>query len=223
MKEYIFQSANKKKALILMLVLFVLFFGIFFGLLFLKNIFNIYIILIVSLGTPILVFRLNKEKIKDNCIAKLSEKYTEIEREGELSVIKFEEIKTYKVAAYNNSTLLNIRLKSGEKFNFGTGSNLKESKVFEEYCDDLETAIESYKNYYGAEVEREKLFFERSWFLSVLMLITIVTVVLVANVVLIKDGDFKVSLMFKASAFLFALWGGYLTTKRKRKIKSNQL
>ena len=128
MKQYNFQSVNQRKALILFVFLFALFFALIFGMTSLKNIFNVYVTMIFSFGIPILLFLFNKKRIRENCNAKILEKNTEIEKEGKLHIIKFEEIKRYKIETYNNSTSLNLKLKNNEKFSLNTNSNFGDTK-----------------------------------------------------------------------------------------------
>ena len=215
MKKYNFKSVNQRKALILFISLFALFFALIFGMTNLKNIFNIYVTMIFSFGIPILIFFLSRKRIQENCIAELSEKNTEIEKEGKLHILNFEEIKSYKIETYNNSTSLNIKLKSGEKFNLNTNSNFSETNSFEEFCSDLETAIESYKKQHNIEVERKKAFFERSWIFPFLIIITLILTVFVI-IIISKDKGFSISLI-SALAPLLILWSGYFNAKNKRK------
>ena len=214
MKEYNFQSVNQRKALILFVTMFALFFALIFGMTSLKNVFNIYVTMIFSFGIPISIFLLNKKRIKENCNAKISEKNTEIEKEGKIHIINFEEIRSYKIETYNNSTSLNIKLKNNEKFCLNTNSNFGDTKNFENYCSDLETAIESYKKTHLIEIERVKTFFEKTWIFPFLVIITLIIIVFVI-IIISKGKGFPTSLI-SALAPLLILWSGYFNAKNKK-------
>ena len=215
MREYNFQTVNQKRALILFVSLFALFFALIFSMVSLKHIFNIYVTMIFSFGIPILIFWLNRKKIKENCIAKISELNSEINIDDKLHFINFEEMKSYKIESYNGSIGLSVSLKNNEKIKLTANSNYGETKNFEEYCRDLEISIENFKkSHKNIEVERRKSFFEKKWVLYFLIIITLVLSIFVINIISQGKG-FSMSLI-SAIAPLLVLWGGYFNEKNKR-------
>ena len=217
MKVYNFQSVNQKKALILFVSLFAIFFALFFSMVSLKHIFNVYVTMIFSFGIPILIFWLNRKKIKENCIAKISELNSEINVDNILHFIYFEEIKSYKIESYNGSISLSINLKNNENIKLTANSNYGEIKNFEDYCRDLEISIENFnKSNKNSEVLRKKSFFEKKWVFYFLIIITLIILIFL-TILISKSAEFPSSLL-SAIAPLLVLWGGYFNEKNKGKI-----
>jgi hypothetical protein len=109
MAKYEFEYVNQKYSLLL--ILFVTF-ALIFTLVEFKKYFNIYFTMILSFGIQILIFWLNKHKMKKVGFAILEENYTEINKNDTLERINFDEIKITKSKFIMESISLLINLKT---------------------------------------------------------------------------------------------------------------
>lgn len=220
MAKYEFEYVNQKYSLTLFLISFATFFALIFTLVEFKKYFNIYFTMILSFGIPILIFWLNKHKMKKVGFAILEENYTEINKNDKLERINFDEIKNYQVQVYNGSISLLINLKSGKRMSLSSSPTFCSTEYFDKYCQELESKIEKYLSLHQLETIRKKTFFEKTWIYPFLIIIT--GIVLVFIIILINKGNgFPISLI-GAVAPLLALWGGYFSAKNKTKNQQTQ-
>lgn len=215
MAKYEFEYVNQKYSLTLFLISFATFFALIFTLVEFKKIFNVYFTMILSFGIPILIFWLNKHKIKKNGFAVLEDNYTEISKLDKLERINFDEIKNYQVQVYNGSISLLINLKNGKKVSLSSSPTFCNTEYFDNYCQELESKIEKYLSLHQLETIRKKTFFEKTWIYPFLLIITGIVVVFIL-VLISKGGGFPISLI-GAIAPLLTLWGGYFNAKNKTK------
>lgn len=215
MAKYEFEYVNQKYSLTLFLISFATFFALIFTLVEFKKFFNIYFTMIFSFGIPILIFWLNKHKMKKNGFAVLEDNYTEISKLDKLERINFDEIKNYQVQVYNGSISLLINLKNGKRVSLSSSPTFCNTEYFDNYCKELESKIGKYLSLHQLETIRKKTFFEKTWIYPFLLIITGIVVVFIL-VLINKGGGFPISLI-GAIAPLLTLWGGYFNAKNKTK------
>jgi hypothetical protein len=215
MAKYEFEYVNQKYSLALFFISFATFFALIFTLVEFKKFFNIYATMILSFGIPILIFWLNKHKIKKSGFAVLEDNYTEISKLDKVERINFDEIKNYQVQDYNGNISLLINLKDGKKMNLSSSSTFCNAEYFGNYCQELEHKIEKYRSLHQLETIRKKTFFEKPWIYPFLLIITGIVIVFVI-ILISKGGKFPTSLI-GAVAPLLTLWGGYFSAKNKAK------
>lgn len=219
MTKYEFEYVNQKYSLALFLISFATFFALLFTLVEFKKFFNIYLTMTLSFGIPILIFWLNKHKIKKNGFAILEDNYTEITKLDKLERINFDEIKNYQVQDYNGNISLFINLKNGKKINLSSNSTFCNTEYFDNYCQELESKIEKYLSLHQLKTIRKKTFFEKTWFYPFLLIIT--TIVIIFVIILISKGSGFPTSLIGAIAPLLTLWGGYFSAKNKAKKLQN--
>lgn len=218
MAKYQFEYANQKYSLTLFLISFVTFFGLLFSMTQFKRFFNIYFIMLISFGIPILIFWLNKHKIKKDGFAILEDNFTEIYKLDKVQRINFHEIKNYQVQDYNNNISLIVNLKNGKTISLSSISSFCKTENFENYCKELEVKLENYLTVNELECARKKSFFEKPWFYPFLVIVT--AVILVFTIIVIVQSDKNpLPILLGAVGPLLTLWGGYLNAKNKSKIK----
>ncbi len=215
MKKYEFEYVNQKYSIILFLMSFATFFALIYTMVEFKKYFNVYLTLGISFGVPILIFWLNKHKIKKNGFAILTENYTEINKNDKIEIVNFNEIKNYQVQNYNGNISLIINLKSGNRTSLSSGTNFCKTENFEKYCQELEIEIENYISLNKLEMIRKKSFFEKSWVYPFLIIVTGIIIVFV--IIIISRGKGFPFALIGAIAPLLTLWGGYFNVKNKTK------
>lgn len=216
MEEYKFEYIDQIKSVFLAVSLPFIFYLVFSVINSIDgNIFNVYLIILIPLSVSFLFYWLNRNRIKIQCIARIGDKNIEIESLGKLKTVYFEEILSYRIQANNSVSSVLINLKGSEKIKLSTHSQFfYKSNTFNEYCFDLEDAIDSYKNKYNVEIKREKTLFEKKWFLPFLIIFSIIGgLFLVINILKYKN--------YNLWPFIFPIlwiWAGYLEQIKKNRI-----
>ncbi|MCD0468321.1 hypothetical protein [Flavobacterium sp. JAS] len=213
MEEYRFEYIDQIKSIFLCISLPFIFYLVFSVMNSIDgNIFNVYIIILIPLSVSFLFYWLNRNRIKIQCIARIGDKNTEIESLGKLRIVCFEEISSYRIQANNSISSVLINLKGSEKIKLSTYSQFfHKSNTFNEYCFDLEDAIDSYKNKYNIEIKREKTLFEKKRFLPFLIIFSII-----CGLLFIINTKYE---NYNLWPFIFPvlwLWAGYLEQIKKK-------
>jgi hypothetical protein len=94
----------------------------------------------ISLGIPVLIFWLNRKKIRKNGFATINNNEVEFNLNGIKEKINLNEIENYQIQIYNGTTL-NIKLKSGKNIGIVSNSFFCNPIKFNIFCQELENTI----------------------------------------------------------------------------------
>lgn len=213
MKEYSFEYTDQKYLIKLALFCFILAGASTFFIVKLEV--TGLLPVITALGFPVVIFLINKKKVKKIGFSKIDNSFVEFELNGIQSRINFSEIESYLIESYNGVSL-QMKLCNKTKITVTANSNFSKSDLLGNFCVDLENAIEEYKKESNnAEIIREKRFFERTWVLPFLIILSLILIPLVIYGIH-KTGTSKIGSILTVSGLLISLWGGYLGAKRKK-------
>lgn len=174
--------------------------------------------LILAFGVPLLIFFLNKKRIKRYGTANIFDSYTEFKLSDSTQKIEFEQIKTYLFERYNG-TALAIKLKDGKDFKLQANTNFCDAAQFDAFCQEFEKTIQQYKTSNNVDLTRKKSMFEKAWMLPLLI---ILTVGLIGGIIFaISKGKSIPPTFYSSAAVIIPLWIGYLNA-RKRKREEEQ-
>ena len=217
MNKFEFEYVHGNYGGYLMLFSFLSFFLILFIGVQLKDYLNFYVIMLISLIIPFLIYRTNRKKAKKVGKAIIGDDYTEITKFESVEKIMFSEIKNYQVYFLKGTTTLLINLKNGKKTALGTNPDFCDTINFELYCFEFEKNIENYLRLNNLEMIKTKSVFDRKWLYSVLLIITIFTLICTVNI-LIRDGKIPFFIIVVSYGPLLSVWSSYFYNKRKSKI-----
>ena len=217
MIEYNFTTVNQRKALFLFFILFALFFSLIFVMNSFKYFFNIYVTLILAFGIPILLFVKFKNKILENCTATLSLINTEVKKDNKIQIINFKEIENYKFENYDKLLNVSIKLKDKQRCDLNANANFGETQNFEQYCLDLQTAIENYETINNIAISRAQTLFEKKWIFPALLLITLL--IIIFYIILHAENKSNEISFIPILAPLLILWSSYFNKNKKNRAK----
>lgn len=218
MKNYEFEYVNQKYLLVLMLACCLTFFMSIIGLF---NVFDqdtsIYLLAFLSSIIPFAIYWFNRKKIKKLATAILDNNHTEINRSGVTEFVNFKDIANYKIQTYDGSSIA-INLNDGKKIRFNVNPNFCNIEQFNVFCNDLQDEIEKYKMSVVSTPETtivtKKSFYESSWILPVLIVISIILALIVIGI--LADGGRFPWITIAALAPLTRMWIGYRMARNKK-------
>jgi hypothetical protein len=169
--------------------------------------------LILAIGVPLVIFLLNKKKIKKRGTATIDESSALFILANATRRVAYADIRTYQVERYNG-THLRIRYRDGARFTLHADSNFCNADHFDDFCREFENVVQQYKRSHKTELTRTPSMFERAWMLPLLIVLT---------AGLIGGAIFAISLrkhipptFYSSAAIILAMWVGYATARKRR-------
>jgi hypothetical protein len=148
MREYSFQHTKQRDLLLLMLACTLsLFIIMLLGIFLLRQLGkqNVLPVTIFAITAPFLVFRIFKNRVVNNCIAKLNKTSVEFEfKNNATRLVSFKELISYKIYYSKKGPFLTLKMNNDIVKIFAHGWYCDEVG-FTVFCEALETEIENYK------------------------------------------------------------------------------
>jgi hypothetical protein len=218
MRDFTFEYTDTKFTLKLLGLSFLAFVVLLIAMVVTIDLIGIIGSLILAFGVPLLIFFLNKKKIKKHGTANIFDSYSEFKLADSTRKIEFGQIKTYQVERYNG-TALAIKLKDGKDFKLGANTNFCNADQFDTFCQEFEKTIQQYKTSNNVELTRKKSIFERAWMLPLLL---VLTVGLVGGIIFaISLGKSIPPTFYSSAAVVIPLWIGYLNARKRKREQGN--
>lgn len=219
MKEYKFEYTPQIAMLKLVGICFLVFFAFLFSAHYLGKYLGVWTIIILAIGIPILIFKLFKSKCVKFGIAQINQDVLELNLNGAIQTINFNEISSYKVEEPHNGVVLKLHFMNGEKLKIGVNDNYCSSAGLGKFSNDLAEILERFKISNHSPLVREKSLYERKFYLVFIILITLAFAT--AFVYSIKIGANKALLqIFFGAPMLIFIWTQFFVIRRKYKNKS---
>ena len=209
MKYYNFEYYNRNYALNLYGICLLTFASIFSCFFLIKDYINFVFYLFFLFGIPSIIYFSKRSKIKAYCEAIVYSDWVEFKLKNETMKINFCDINSYLIQNYNG-TVLNLKLKNGSKFNMATVSNFNNLNDFDNFCYDFEKLLKLNINL----IIRRKSFFEKSWILPFLIVITLLLVPILFYT-FFNERQLPIATTLITSGSLISLWAGYFNIKNK--------
>lgn len=212
MKEYNFEFTDTKFTLKLIGITALIFF-----LLIILTFLNIKLIgivpsLIISFSIPILIFWMNKNKIKKQGSAIIQDAYSDFKLPTFTKRILFHDIESYQIERYEG-TKLKIKLKDNGKIKVLASESFCNPNNFEIFCQDLDNKLQSYKKQNNVELVKRKSFFEQVWILPLLIILSLGGILGIISAVIL-DKNIPI-ILYGSLAILLSLWVGYYNATKK--------
>ncbi|WP_247237818.1 hypothetical protein [Telluribacter sp. SYSU D00476] len=220
MKHYTFEYTNQSTIFLLLAACFALLIVLLLGVPYMAPLLGSTLYATLAIGTPFLVFFLNRNKIKKVGEAQLEDTSLTLLLSDQTRSIQFSELKSYKVEYYNG-TRLSCTFKDNTKFKLMANHQFCKPEAFEALCDDLERTIDQYILETNAELVRKPSLYEQKWmpFLLGAMSLTMAWVFLRAY-----SSGIKPPLSSYTSVIIMAaLWAAYFKAREKNKGKVPQV
>lgn len=214
--EYKFEYSKRDVLIRFILLAIAIFVGLFIGMLSLIHHIGVWPSLTLPVAIPCLIFYLNRKKFKSIGVANLYQDKIFIDLDESQLTFYFGDIETFKVEHFSG-VALSLRLKDRTKFRLFANDNCDYSQL-EKLCADFEKVIEEFKSQTASELTREKSIFESKWLFILLIVMTGVGVIGFICGLIFGTGENKTSSFFVVFVPLLTMWGGYLTTRLKRKL-----
>ena len=212
MKEYNFEYFNQKYTQKLVIKLFVIFLTFFSILCISNNNFVQVTAILLSLIIPYVIFNSKKKNIKRIGSATLYDTHAEFKLDEIHTVINFSEIKSYLIQNYNGS-MLNIKFKDGKKFNLAANINYCKTLAFDNFCDDLDYALSSYKNGGKVDLIRKNGFFQNVWVFRIMWVVTLAFLFAILYAI-VAGKNIPFHKLLLAIGPLLTMWGYYWSSKK---------
>lgn len=175
-----------------------------------KEYLNIIFFLFFLFGTTLTIYFSKRSKIKAYCKVMIYSDWLEFKLKSETMKIKIFDIDSYLIQYYNG-TVLNLKMKNGTKFNIATVSNFNNVKDFDVFCNDFEKLLKLNTNL----IIRRKSFFEKSWIIPILIVITLLLVSTLFYS-LLNGMQLPIATTLITFGSLISLWAGYFNIKNKK-------
>ncbi len=219
MKEYKFEYTPQIAMLKLIGICFLVFFAFLFSGHYLKDFIGIWTVLIMTIGIPILIFKLFKSSCVRFGTAQINQDFLELNLNGQIQTISFSEISSYKVEEPHNGVVLKLHFMNGEKLKIGVNDNYCSSAGLDKFSNDLSEILEGFKITNHSPLVREKSLYESNFYLAFVILITLtfITVFIYS----IKTGANRALLQICfGTPMLIFIWTQFFVIRRKYKNKS---
>lgn len=214
--EYRFEYSKRDVLIRFILLAIAIFVALLFVTFILLDYIGVWPSVTLPVAVPFLMFYLNRKKFKSIGVACLSQDKISIDLDDSQPTFNFEDIKTFKVE-YFNGVSLSLRLRDRTKFRLFANDGCDHSQL-EKLCADFEKVIEEFKSQTASELTREKSILESKWYYILLIALTVAGAAGFIHSLVFSTGGNRVSLFFVVFVPLLTLWGGYITTRLKRKL-----
>lgn len=212
MNNYNFKYTDEKFGLKLFLFCFIIFVIIFVSLLlFAFHLINFFVLILVSIGIPLLFFYLNKKHIIKNGSVIMNEKEITFNLNNVTKKIKIDDIESYQII-YTENVILIIKIKNDKRLCIVTNPNFTQTTNFVQFCRSFETKMKLNK-LYNSNALKIKSFFEQKCFYFFLIFLTSMYIILI--IISLFKGLKLMASAFIALGPILSLWGLYLKSKNK--------
>ncbi|MDQ6478981.1 hypothetical protein [Dyadobacter sp. LHD-138] len=213
MKDYTFEYINQKLLLILFGISVAVLAGLIACMSYLAPVIDKNISFILVLGGPVLIFWLNKGKLKRRCTAHLSSTSVSFNFDDNIENVEFTDLMSYKIEHYNGTTLV-MKFHGRKKIKLVANGNFCDSTPMESFCQALEDAITK-SNVTGlSEVMRAKSVFEQKWIPFFLTIMTAAVIWVVVHAY--QSGKSVPVSIYTSIAIFLGMWGAYFKAKQKK-------
>ena len=218
MRDFAFEYTDTKFTLKLLGLSFLALFVLLVAMVVTVDLIGIIGSLILAFGVPLLIFFLNKKKIKKLGTANISDSNAEFKLVNSTQKIEFGQIRTYQVERYYGTTLV-LKFKDGKDFKLQANTNFCNADKFDEFCQEFEKTVQQFKTTNNVELTRKKSMFERAWMLPFLI---ILTAGLIGGIIFAISNDKNIPPTFYTSAALvIPLWIGYFNARKRKQEQGN--
>jgi len=218
MRDFTFEYTDTKFTLKLLGLSFLSFVVLLIAMVVTVDLIGIIGSLILAFGVPLLIFFLNKKKIKKLGTGNILDSYAEFKLADSTQKIEFGQIKTYQVERYNGTALV-LKLKDGKDFKLQANTNFCNADQFDTFCQEFEKTIQQFKMTNNVELTRKKSMFEQAWMLPFLI---ILTVGLVGGIIFaISKGKNIPPTFYTSAAVVIPLWIGYFNARKRKQEQGN--
>ncbi|WP_299762534.1 hypothetical protein, partial [uncultured Pontibacter sp.] len=162
------------------------------------------------------LFYLNGKRFRSVGVAFLFQDKLSIDLKESQSTFHFQDVETFKVEHFHGVSL-SLCLRDRTKFRLFANDDCDSSKL-EKLCADFEKAIQEFKCQTGLDLTREKSILESKWYFILLIAMTGIGVIGFIYGIMFGTGENRISSFFVVFVPLLTMWGGYLTTRLKRKL-----
>jgi hypothetical protein len=170
--------------------------------------------LILAFGVPILIFFVNKKKIKKQGIANIFASYSEFTIAAATAKVVYADIRTYQIERYNG-IYLKVKFNDGKSFKLQANANFCNPIQFDTCCREFESVIQQYKANNNVQLTRKPSMFEQAWMLPFLV---ILTMGLAGGVIFaVSNGKSIPPTFYTSAVIVIPLWVGYLSARRKKR------
>jgi hypothetical protein len=173
-------------------------------------------LIVLPVAVPCLIYYLNRKNFKSIGAASLYQDKIFIDLDESSATFYFGDIETFKVEHFHGISL-SLRLRDRTKFRLLANDSCDYSQL-EKLCADFEKVIEEFKNQTASDVTREKSMLEKRWYFILLLVMSGAGTIGFIYSLFLGTGESKISSFFVVFVPLLALWGGYFTTRLKRKL-----
>jgi hypothetical protein len=213
MRDYNFEYTDTKFTLKLIGLSFLAFVVLLIAMVVTVDLLGIAGALILAFGVPVLIFFLNKKKIKKIGTANIYDSSSEFKLADSTEKVVYADIKTYQVERYNG-THLKIKFKDGKDFKLQANSNFCNSDQFDILCGEFEKTVQQFKSTNNVELTRKPSMFERAWMLPFLI---ILTAGLIGGIVFaISQGKSIPPTFYTSAAIVIPMWIGYFNARKRK-------
>jgi len=175
--------------------------------------------LILAFGVPLVIFFLNKKKIKKLGTANIYDSSSEFKLAESIEKIVYADIKSYQVERYNGTALV-IKLKDGKDFKLQANSNFCNTARFDTFCQEFEKTLDQFKTTNSnVELTRKPSIYERAWMLPFLIILT--TGLIGFSVFAISQGKNIPPTFYTSAAIVIPMWIGYLSARKRKQEQRN--
>jgi hypothetical protein len=218
MKDFTFEYTDTKFTLKLLGLSFLAFVVLLIAMVVTVDLIGIIASIILVFGVPLLIFFLNKKKIKKHGTANIYDSYSEFKLADSTDKVVYADIRTYQVERYNG-THLKIKFKDGKDFKLQANSNFCNNDQFDSFCQEFENVVQQYKTSNNVELTRKPSMFERAWMLPFLI---VLTAGLVGGIIFATSQGKRIPPTFYTSAaVIIPLWIGYLNARKRKQEQQN--
>ena len=141
MRDFKFEYTDTKFIIKLFGLCFLLWVALLFTISVTKELIGVIGSLVLAFGTPLLIFFLNKKKIKKQGTANITDTYSEFRLADSIKKIVYADMRTYLIQRFNG-TCLKIKFKDGKTFALQANSNFCNPYQFDTFCQEFEGVIE---------------------------------------------------------------------------------
>lgn len=213
MREYSFKYTDSGYIIKLFLVSFFVAILTLFITVTNANIFGPIVSVTLSMVASILIFILNKKKIKKFGVAHIFISHSEFKLAGFTEYVYYSNIRTYQIERSSSGVHLRIKFKDGNEFKLQANSNFCDDSQYNTFCQEFEKVIQQYKTENNVELIRKPSMFEQAWMLPFLIVLTVS--IIGFFILIFSQGKRIPPALFTSLVVTIPMWLGYLKARSK--------
>jgi hypothetical protein len=173
---------------------------------------NNLLIIALSLGFALLLFRVLRGKVVHSCIARLSETSVQFDFTDEIKVINFSDLISYKDYNGKNGPILYLNTQT-DNFKIFANNNFCKTDDFKMFCDDTIIQLDKYKDTNNLALSHEGSIFTKKGMLYFLIIAT--SVYLFGF--LFETKALRIAIGICGGFYFFIMWTKYYIESKKQK------